>query len=271
MHSYILWIFAKIILTMLFEDIIFGPIKSRRLGTSLGVNVLPIEKKYCNFNCVYCECGWNEISSQEKVSLNKKQEILKALEEKLISLEKENIELDSITFAGNGEPTIHPEFKEIVEGVVALRNKFCTKAKITVLSNATNLLKENVFSALQKVDNPILKLDAGREEMFYNISKADSHVIDFEKVKERLIAFGEKAIIQTLLIRGENEGKRIDNTSDEEFEAWLEIIKEINPRYVMLYPIDRVTPESKLEKLSKQEIELFAERVRAIGIEAKAY
>jgi len=256
---------------MLFEDIIFGPIKSRRLGNSLGVNLLPTHKKLCNFNCVYCECGWNEDTKNIKDSIHSKEDIKKALEIKLIEIKEKNIPLDSITFSGNGEPTIHPDFSEIIDFVVDLRNQYAKDAKISVLTNATTLNKEDVFSALHKIDNPILKLDSGTEEMFYAISKANPNQISFETVKEKLIEFGKDAIVQTLLIRGENEGKKLDNTTEEEFEKWLEIVIKINPRQVMLYAIDRLTPESKLEKLTKQELEFFANKIREIGIETKTY
>ena len=273
--SFLLWclfsIFAKNINDMLFEDIIFGPIKSRRLGNSLGINLLPTHKKLCNFNCVYCECGWNEDTKDIKDSIHKKEDIRAALESRLIEIKEKNISVDSITFSGNGEPTIHPDFREIVDFVIELRNKYLRDAKITVLSNATTLAKEDVFEALHKIDNPILKLDAGREEMFYAISKTSPNQISFETVKQRLIAFGHNAIVQTLLMRGENDSIKLDNTSKQEFGAWLEIVKQINPRQVMLYAIDRVTPESKLEKLTIKELEFFADKVRAIGIETKTY
>lgn len=256
---------------MLFEDIIFGPIKSRRLGNSLGVNLLPTNKKLCNFNCVYCECGWNENTKDINDNIHRKEDIKAALEKKLIQIKEKNMPLDSITFSGNGEPTIHPDFSEIIDFVVELRNQYVKGAKISVLTNATNLYRDDVFSALHKIDNPILKLDAGSEKMFYAISKANPNVISFEKIKQRLIAFGHDAIVQTLLIRGENEGIKLDNTTEEEFCLWLDIVKQINPRYVMLYPIDRITPESNLEKLSKEELELFANKIRAIGIETKTY
>ncbi|HHT03805.1 MAG TPA: radical SAM protein [Bacteroidales bacterium] len=256
---------------MLFEDIIFGPIKSRRLGNSLGLNLLPVHKKLCNFNCVYCECGWNEDTKDIKDSIHSKEDIREALEAKLIDVKEKNIPVDSITFSGNGEPTIHPDFAEIVDFVVQLRDIYIKDAKISVLSNATTLHKDDVFKALHKIDNPILKLDAGRKEMFYAISKTTPNQISFETVKERLIAFGHDAIVQTLLIRGENDSIKLDNTSDEEFSAWLEIVKKINPRQVMLYAIDRVTPESQLEKLTKEELEFFADKVRVLGIETKTY
>lgn len=257
---------------MLFEDIVFGPIKSRRLGDSLGLNVLPTQRKLCNFNCVYCECGWNPDSQViPKDYLHSKEEIISQLEQSLKKFRDKNQNIDSITFAGNGEPTIHPEFPEIVDEVIILRDKFYPNAKITVLSNSTRLVDDGVFNALKKIDNPILKLDSANKEMFYRISKTNPNNVNFDKIIQRLIEFGSRAIIQTLLIRGKHNGEIIDNTTKEEFEKWLEIIKQIKPLYVMLYPIDRVTPESELEKLSKEEIQSFADILIENGINAKAY
>lgn len=255
---------------MLFEEIVFGPIHSRRLGVSLGVNVLPTEKKYCSFNCVYCECGWNVIDTNVQVPLNKREDIRKALGKKLSENQNElNKTINSITFSGNGEPTIHPEILGIVNDVMELRDRYCPQAKISILSNSTNLVREDVFEALRKIDNPILKLDAGTEKMYETINEPVNS--NFEQIKQKLISFGNKAIIQTLLLRGEHNGKTIDNTSEEEFSAWLDTIKKIRPRMVMLYSIDRITPEKKLEKLLIPELESYAQRVRALGIETKTY
>lgn len=255
---------------MLFEEIVFGPIHSRRLGVSLGVNVLPTEKKYCSFNCVYCECGWNVIDTNVQVPLNKREDIRKALEKKLSENQNElNKTINSITFSGNGEPTIHPEILGIVNDVMELRDRYCPQAKISILSNSTNLVREDVFEALRKIDNPILKLDAGTEDMYETINEPVNS--NFEQIKQKLISFGNKAVIQTLLLRGEHNGKTIDNTSEEEFSAWLDTIKKIRPRMVMLYSIDRITPEKKLEKLLIPELESYAQRVRALGIETKTY
>ncbi len=255
---------------MLFENIVFGPIHSRRLGTSLGVNVLPTEKKYCSFNCIYCECGWNVVDTRINVPFNKREDIRAALEHRLSSnTEAENTIINSITFSGNGEPTLHPDISGIVDDVISLRNKYCPQAKVTILSNSTNLVREDVFTALQKVDNPILKLDAGTEQMFKAINKPVS--AKFNDIVERLIAFGNKCIIQTLLLRGENDGVVIDNTSETEFSSWLEIVKRIKPRSVMLYSIDRVTPEKNLEKLLIPELEHYAVRIREAGIETTTY
>lgn len=256
---------------MLFEKIIFGPIRSRRLGNSLGINVMPTHKKYCNFNCIYCECGWNELEYGISIKLHTCEEIKTELEKYLKQAKANDEQIDSITFAGNGEPTIHPEFPQIVDAVIHLRSQYMPDAKITVLTNATRLDKKEIFDALQKVDNPILKLDAGSEAMFHAINQSAKGV-DFKTILNKLEEFGGKAIIQTLFLRGTTEkGILIDNTSDKELALWLEHIKQIKPRYIMLYPIDRETPEKKLEKLSKEELENIAEQVRKLGVEAKVY
>ncbi len=255
---------------MLFENIIFGPIRSRRLGTSLGINIMPIHKKYCNFNCIYCECGWNELEYGTDVKLHTRAEIETALEHYLQKAKTEGTIIDSITFAGNGEPTIHPEFSAIVDRVIELRNQYMPQAKITVLSNATRLDNTVIFEALQKVDNPILKLDAGSEAMFRAINQPASS-IKFETVLKKLEEFGAKAIIQTLLLKGYSHGTAIDNTTPEEIDLWMQHIVRIKPRYVMLYPIDRVTPEKDLEKLDKTTLDAIAEQVRKMGIEVKVY
>lgn len=255
---------------MLFEEIIVGPIHSRRLGTSLGVNVLPTQKKYCSFDCVYCECGWNEIDTRTHVGFNERTTIKNALKQWCTThTEEERRKVDSITFSGNGEPTLHPEILGIVEDVIALRNEYMPQAKVTILTNSTNLCKPEVNKALHLIDNPILKIDAGSEQMYKRINKPVSAT--FEDIKKGLKEFGNKAIIQTILLRSKNKAEEINNTTEEEFSAWLSFIKEIQPRMVMLYVIDRATPDKDLIKLEKQEMESFADRVRALGIKTECY
>ncbi len=255
---------------ILFSDIIFGPIKSRRLGISLGVNLLPTNKKICNFNCIYCECGWTDQVDDIRKTFCDRKVVYKFLEEKLQQLSSENSLLDSITFAGNGEPTLHPEFLGIVDDVLELRNKYFKDAKVTVLSNSLNLNKENVFNALLKVDNNILKLDAGTEKTFKLINRANKSY-RLEDVVNNIKRFKGNVIIQTLFLRGEYNGDIIDNTTDEEINAWLKYVVDIKPIYVMIYPIDRATPADNLIKLSKTELESIAEKVRAFGIETNVY
>jgi wyosine [tRNA(Phe)-imidazoG37] synthetase (radical SAM superfamily) len=260
----------KRLLFMLFNEIIFGPIKSRRLGTSLGINVLPIQTKYCTFDCIYCECGWTHADQEEKAKLFTRNQIREAMEKRFPELLEQNMIPDSITFAGNGEPTIHPDLLGITEDTIALRDKYFPKAKLTILSNASLINRPHIKEALYKFDNRILKLDAGSEEMFNRINRPVKKSI-FNEILNELISFDGNLIIQTLFFKGTYEGKVIDNTSIEEIELWLNHLKKINPRYVMLYGLDRETPAKELVKLSKKEIDLIAEKVRAIGIKAEVY
>ena len=254
----------------LFDELIFGPVHSRRLGVSLGINLLPIDNKYCNFNCIYCECGWTDRSKGVKIILPKRDNFKTKLETKLKELQGTVNEPDAITFAGNGEPTIHPKFAEIIDDTIEARDKYAPKAAISILSNASMLHKPSVTNALIKVDKNILKLDSAIDSTFIAINQAQSG-ITLDKVIEGLLAFDGKLIIQTLFFRGEYEGKIVDNTTDIEVEAWLDIIEKIKPEYVMIYPIDRGTPAKNLEKISKNELNEIASRVEARGISAKVY
>jgi len=255
---------------MLFQDVVFGPIKSRRLGISLGINLLPVETKYCTFNCIYCECGWSHDKIKGENKLPEREVVKAKLEEKLKSLIEEGIRPDAITFAGNGEPTIHPQFPEILEDTIQLKNKYFPDAKVSVLSNASTLDKPAIFQALKKTGNSMLKLDAGTEEMFRLINGPRSG-ITLKAIVEKLKEFKGELIIQTLFVRGTLEGKKIDNTAEKELSSWLRHIKAINPKYVMIYPIDRATPLETLEKVPFAELVKIAERVEKIGIRAQVY
>lgn len=253
----------------LFDNIVFGPVFSRRLGVSLGINLLPIENKYCNFNCIYCECGWTEKNDKKNILANR-DELKQRLEEKLKEIQGTVNEPDAITFAGNGEPTIHPKFAEIIDDTIYLRDKYAPKAAISILSNASMLHQEKVTAALQKVDKNIQKLDSGIQSTFASINQALGN-ITLEKITAGLLAFEGKLIIQTLFLRGEYDGRIIDNTTDEEVEAWLNIVKKVNPEYVMLYPIERGTPAKEIEKISKEKLEEIATKVEAVGIRAEVF
>jgi wyosine [tRNA(Phe)-imidazoG37] synthetase (radical SAM superfamily) len=253
----------------LFDNIVFGPVFSRRLGVSLGINLLPVDNKYCNFNCIYCECGWTEKNDKKNI-LADRDELKQLLEEKLKEIQGTVNEPDAITFAGNGEPTIHPKFAEIVDDTIKLRDKYAPKAAISILSNASMLHKEKITLALQKVDKNIQKLDSGIQSTFAAINQA-SGTLNLEKITNGLLAFEGKLIIQTLFMRGEYDGKIIDNTTDEEVEAWLNIVKKVNPEYVMIYPIERGTPAKGIEKISKEKLDEIAAKVEAVGIKAEVY
>lgn len=253
----------------LFDNIVFGPVYSRRLGVSLGINLLPINNKYCNFNCIYCECGWTEKNDKKNI-LADRTELKIRLEAKLKEIQGTVNEPDAITFAGNGEPTIHPKFAEIIDDTVELRDKYAPTAAISILSNASMLHKEKVTKALQKVDKNIQKLDSGIEETFNAINQALGN-ISLDKIIDGLLSFKGKLIIQTLFMRGEYNGKFIDNTTDEEVEAWLDIVKKVNPEYVMIYPIERGTPAKNIEKISKDELDAIAKKVEGAGIKYEVY
>lgn len=254
----------------LFHDIIFGPVKSRRLGSSLGINLLPLARKFCSFNCIYCECGWSPEESSVKESLPKREDIARLLEEKLQELKENDMPPDNITFAGNGEPTIHPEFALIVKDTIALRDKYFPDAFTTVLSNSSMIHKKDIFEALKLVDQNILKLDAGTQEQFERINLPPSY-LSLESLVGILSKFNGDVIIQTLFLRGTYNDQIIDNTSEEEVSLWLEHLKKIKPRLVMMYPIDRKTPAKDLKKISSEEMHKIAERVHQLGIKTEVF
>lgn len=254
----------------LFNDIVFGPVKSRRFGVSLGINLLPETMKYCTFNCIYCECGLTSPDQEEKAKMYPTSAIISAMEERFKELNEKNLQPDNITYAGNGEPTIHPGFAQIVEKTVALRDSYFPNAKITVLSNATRIHKESVREALKKIDNNVLKLDAGSQQMFQLINRP-TFPVTLAEIVNHLKEFNGNVIIQTLFLRGVVKGERIDNTNEEEVSLWLEHLMAIKPSLVMLYSIDRETPEQNLEKIAKNELEAIAQKVKALGIETEVY
>lgn len=247
---------------MLFETIIVGPIHSRRLGRSLGVNLLHQTAKICSFNCIYCECGWNFRAESHQPN---REEVNIALEAKLKQLKDSGEGIDVITFAGNGEPTTHPEFPKIIDDTIALRDKYFPEAKVSVLSNATMIWKPEIREALLKVDNNILKLDSAIDETVQHINQPCGKY-SVQNVIENLKLFKGKVIIQTMFLRGEHDGIKIDNTTEEEVSAWIEAIKSIQPSEVMLYSLDRVPPVSTLSKVEADELQIIADKLNAIGI-----
>lgn len=254
--------------TFLFDQIIFGPIKSRRLGISLGVNLLPTDSKVCSFDCIYCECGWNPKKRERKIELPTRELVRQKMEEKLTEM-IENDELpDVITFAGNGEPTLHPEFEGIIDDTLALRDRLTPKSRIAVLSNATMLHKASVISSLLKIDDNIQKLDSGIEA---TIRKIDCPAPNFKlaAVVQNLKSFQGKVIIQTMFLRGVFKSEIIDNTTEAELTEWIKLVAEIKPSQVMIYTIDRDTPASGLEKVKLEELQKIAGLVREIGIEVQ--
>lgn len=251
--------------TILFHEIVFGPVHSRRLGSSLGMNLLPYDGKLCSFDCIYCECGFNK-DFRTKTQLPDRETVKAALEDKLIRLQEENSHIDVITFAGNGEPTLHPEFAGVIDDTICLRDQYYPQAKISVLTNAMHLDKKTVFEALQKVDNPILKLDSVNIDTVRLIDRPNSPAYSIEKQLEQFKRFGGNFILQTMFVRGRYADQLIDNTTEEEISGWLEAVKATHPREVMIYTIDRETPSKQLEKVPVNDLREIADRVEALGI-----
>lgn len=251
-------------MTSLYDNIIFGPIRSRRLGLSLGVNLLPIDSKLCSFDCIYCECGWND-EHPGKRRFNAREDVRAMLDETLQKMVAQGTPPDVITFAGNGEPTLHPDFEAIIEDTISLRDKHCPEAKVSVLSNATQIHREDVRRALLRVDNNILKLDSASDATVQLMNKPQG-AYTVARTVELLKAFEGNLIVQTMFLRGEYLGQRVDNTTEEEVSAWLRLVEEIRPKQVMVYSLDRDTPCQTLEKVEKDELRVIAERVVALGI-----
>ena len=248
---------------MLFDSIVYGPIRSRRLGVSLGMNLMPTTAKLCTFDCVYCECGWNQPVSHPV--LPTREQVREALASRLIALSPN--QLDVITFSGNGEPTLHPEFLGIIEDTCALRDRYCPKAKISVLSNSTQLGRADVVKALRMCDNRILKLDSAIDETMRLIDKPVNENLTVEQVAEWLSLFEGDFTLQTCFLRGEYEGQVIDNTTPEELSAWYTMIERLRPKQVMIYVIDRATPLQTLSKVPAAEMEAIAAPLREKGID----
>jgi wyosine [tRNA(Phe)-imidazoG37] synthetase (radical SAM superfamily) len=255
--------------TFLFDEIIFGPVKSRRLGVSLGINLLPVKTKFCNFNCIYCECGWTDYTEKLSISLPGRKEVFDALDIKLSEMKAKGEYPDVLTYAGNGEPTLHPDFAGIIDDSIALRNKYFPKARIAVLSNATTINKPDIKEALLKVDMNILKLDSSLNSTIKTHNQPGGN-IDAATLIDSLVGFGGKVIIQTLFLRGHYKGQAIDNTTLEEISGWLKAIERIKPSEVMIYTISRDTPEGgQLYKVPEKELLEIAALVEKLGIKTK--
>ncbi len=255
-------------MTVIFPSPIFGPIHSRRLGVSLGINLLPDDGKVCSFDCIYCECGFNAERRTKKL-LPTREEVRTALEEKLKDMQANGPAPDVLTFAGNGEPTAHPHFPEIIEDTLALRDRYFPKAKVSVLSNSTFIDRPAVFEALNKIDNNILKLDTVDEEYIHLLDRPNGKY-SVKKIIERMKEFEGNCIVQTMFLKGSYQGKDVDNTSDKYVLPWIEAVKEIAPRQVMIYTIDRETPDHNLQKATHEELDRIVALLEKEGIPATA-
>ena len=262
--------------TIIYPSPIFGPVHSRRLGLSLGINLLPADGKVCSFDCIYCECGFNE-DHRPTLPLPTREDVAEKLEAKLRQMTNDGQLPDVLTFAGNGEPTCHPQFAEIINDTLRLRDQYCPKAKVSVLSNSTMLHRQSVHDALMRVDNNILKLDTV-DPVYINKVDHPNGTYDVQAIIERMKAFNGHIIIQTMFMRGEirsqESGVRskesVDNTGEEYVGPWLEAVKEINPQQVMIYTIDRKTPTQGLLKATHEQLDAIRDRVIALGIPCTA-
>ena len=248
----------------LFDKIIFGPVQSRRLGVSLGINLLPTDYKFCNFDCIYCECGRTYKDKFRSKQFHLREEVKSELERVLKEMKVQKNPPDVITFAGNGEPTIHPDFEDIINDTIKIRDQYFKKARIAVLSNATMIHKKTVFNALNKVDENILKLDSAFDETIKLLNNPPGN-FKVNELVENLKAFKGNLTVQTMFVTGIYNNIHIDNTTEKEITAWLKLINDIKPKQVMVYTIERDTPSPGLKKVSPEKLYEIAERVKSIG------
>ncbi len=255
--------------TVIYPSPIFGPVHSRRLGISLGINLMPADGKVCTFDCIYCECGFNA-ERRPRLKRPSRQEVAAALEAKLKAMAAEGRLPDVLTFAGNGEPTAHPDFAGIIDDTVRLRDEYCPSAKVSVLSNATQAMRPEVHKALERVDNNILKLDTVSQEYIEKVNRPTYPTYDVREIIETIRSFNGRAIVQTMFMRGTMDGRDVDNTGEEYVAPWLEAVRYIAPRQVMIYTIDRETPDHDLRKASPGQLDAIRDRVVAMGIPCSA-
>lgn len=248
---------------MLFDKIVYGPIHSRRLGTSLGVNLLPTHAKICTFDCIYCECGWNQPIHHP--TLPTLAQVHDELEKTLKELKEQCVELDVITFSGNGEPTLHPDFLKIIQETCQLRSIYYPNAKVSVLSNATQLTREDVIEALRLCDNRILKLDSAIDTTMLRIDQPLNKDLTVERIVKSLQVFKGDFTLQTCFLQGDINGVEIDNTTPHELEAWFEVVRWLNPKQIMIYVIDRATPLQTINKVPAEKMNAIAQRLRQKG------
>ena len=255
--------------TIIYPSPIFGPIKSRRLGVSLGINLLPGDGKVCTFDCLYCECGFNA-ERRPKQKLPTRDEVAAALEQKLQQMQAEGMAPDVLTFAGNGEPTAHPNFAGVIDDTLALRDRYFPNAKVCVLTNGTRIDRTEIFEALKRVDNNIVKLDTVDVDYITRVDRPVGRY-DLPKLLEYMQAFEGRCVIQTMFMKGvDAEGVSVDNTAAEYVVPWLDAVERIAPREVMIYTIDRETPAHGLLKATPEELDHIVAQLRARGLKASA-
>lgn len=254
--------------TVLYSSPVFGPVHSRRLGLSLGINLMPADGKICTFDCIYCECGFNG-ERRPRQPRPTREEVARALESKLAEMTAGGQVPDVLTFAGNGEPTAHPQFAAIIDDTIRLRDRYCPQARVSVLSNSTRADRPDVHAALMRVDNNILKLDTVDADYISRVDRPTG-TYDVNHIVETLCSYGGHVIVQSIFMTGKDcEGRDADNTGEAYVGPWLEALRRIRPRQVMVYTIDRETPDSALRKAAPETLDRIADRVRAAGLDVE--
>lgn len=257
--------------TFLWSDIVFGPIHSRRVGTSLGINLLPVCGKLCTFDCVYCECG--DLSSgapRKDRRMPSLEQVVEVMSSRFAALHAEGVKVDSISFTGNGEPTLHKDFPAIIDKVVELRDKYFPQAVISVFSNSTTLGRPGVFEALMKVDNRIMKVDCSDAATVAAINRPAGQ-FSLEKVLDDLERFNGDFILQTMFFKGSLDGREIDLTAPELVAGWSDIVRRLHPSKIMAYSLDRDTPVAGLRKVEREELQAITAPLRDEGFEIEIF
>lgn len=251
------------------RGVVYGPVQSRRLGRSLGLNVLPDEIKACSLDCSYCQYGWTGIRAAKgdrfASFLPTRDRVRTELEAALVELEAAGTPPDTLTFSGNGEATLHPDFAGLVEDAVALRDRYAPRCRTAILSNATTVHLPAVREALGRLDDAVLKLDAGTEEMFKRLNRPAAG-IRFAAILEGLKAMGGGCVLQSLFVTGS-----CDNSAPDEVAAWLEAVREIAPRSVQVYTLDRGPADASLRPVPRPRLDAIARAVREAGVEAEVF
>ncbi len=249
--------------------IVYGPLRSRRLGISLGINLLPEDYKACSFNCLYCQYGWTpepskEISQALK-DLPKLAAVSTALEEALKVIARRRQQIDAITFSGNGEPTLHPDFPAIMEKARGLRDQYLSRAKLAALSNSSTVDRPEVRAALNRCDLKIMKLDAGSEETLHQLN-GPAPGIYLKDIVAGLRNLND-VVLQSLFIQG-----RVTNADPDSVAAWIETVRQIHPSLVQIYTLDRVPAEGRISEVNRSTLEWIANQLRwRAGIRAEIY
>ena len=255
--------------TFLFDKHVFGPVKSRRLGNSLGINLLSTHYKVCDFDCIYCECGWTHHKPDSKKFIEK-QKFIQLLETKLSQLERDKIPVDYITYAGNGEPTLHPYFLEIAKKVSELRDQYFPKCSIALLSNGSTLSKEKIKASFAYIEDVILKIDAGHQQLFQLINRPNEH-LQLDDICNNMVNLQGNFIAQSMFLKGNADGVEFDNSDQKVVAKWKEKIQMLRPKYVQIYSISRDTPLESIQPISKERLQNIAEQLENMGIHAEVY